>query len=98
LFGTITGLVGTFFGVKTSADARQGARELANNALAGDTAPPRVVLTNPPDNAEDVPPGFQLAAIFSKDMDPTTLSPNTFKLLKQDGSALLMAVKLRCTR
>ena len=30
LFGTIAGLVGTFFGVKASGDARQGAQDLAS--------------------------------------------------------------------
>jgi hypothetical protein len=30
LFGAITGLVGTYFGVKSSSDARQGAQELAS--------------------------------------------------------------------
>jgi hypothetical protein len=30
LFGAITGLVGTYFGVKSSSDARQGAQDLAS--------------------------------------------------------------------
>src|SRR5215213_783417 len=38
LFGTIVGLVGTFFGVKSSNDARQGIQDLASSTIAGDTA------------------------------------------------------------
>jgi hypothetical protein len=39
LFGVITGLVGTYFGVKQSADAREGAEELALTSGVGSTAP-----------------------------------------------------------
>jgi hypothetical protein len=39
LFGVITGLVGTYFGVKQSADAREGAEELARAGGAGATTP-----------------------------------------------------------
>src|SRR5829696_1648583 len=57
LFGPITGLVGTFFGIKTSADARQGIQDLASSTIAGDTTQrPQVSSTNPQDRAADVPP------------------------------------------
>jgi hypothetical protein len=38
-FGAVVGLVGTFFGIKASADATVGAQELAA-AKGGDTTPP----------------------------------------------------------
>jgi hypothetical protein len=41
LFGAITGLVGTYFGVKSSSDARQGAQDL----VAGPSRPPTVTVT-----------------------------------------------------
>jgi hypothetical protein len=44
LFGVITGLVGTYFGVKQSADAREGAEELARSGGAGTTAPTITIL------------------------------------------------------
>jgi hypothetical protein len=39
LFGTIVGLVGTFFGIKASSDAKQGAQEQATRLT--DQALPR---------------------------------------------------------
>src|SRR3712207_922419 len=47
LFGTIVGLVGTFFGIKTSSDARQDAQQLASSAIATDTTPPTVSSVSP---------------------------------------------------
>jgi hypothetical protein len=82
-FGAIVGLVGTFFGIKSSADATAGAQKLVA-ASGGDTTPPQVISTNPPDADENVPPNIHLTATFSKDMDSTTINPNTFKLLDQD--------------
>jgi uncharacterized membrane protein YqhA len=82
-FGAVVGLVGTFFGIKSSADATAGAQKLVA-ASGGDTTPPQVLSTNPPDADENVPPNIHLTATFSKDMDPTTINPNTFKLLDQD--------------
>jgi Bacterial Ig-like domain len=81
-FGAIVGLVGTYFGVKSSADATAGAQKLAA-ANGGDTTPPQVLSTNPRDKAEDVPPDIRPTATFSKDMDGATINPNTFKLLDQ---------------
>jgi len=83
LFGTITGLVGTFFGIKTSADARQGIQDLASSSIAGDTPRPQVSLTKPQDRAVDVPPDTHPTATFSKDMDRATINTSTFKLLDQ---------------
>src|SRR5688500_6961993 len=42
LFGTIVGLVGTYFGIKTSSDARNDAQTLARDTIAIDTTPPTV--------------------------------------------------------
>jgi hypothetical protein len=81
-FGAIIGLTGTYFGIKTSADATAGAQRLAG-AAGGDTTPPQVLSTNPRDRAPDVPPNIQPTATFSKDMDSATVNPNTFKLLDQ---------------
>src|SRR5215217_2754014 len=53
-FGAIVGLVGTYFGVKSSADAALGAQQLAAGSR-GDTTPPRVLSTNPRDKVENVP-------------------------------------------
>ena len=83
-FGAIVGLIGTYFGIKTSGDATEGAQRLAATAANGrDTTPPRVLSFNPPDQAPDVPPDIHPTATFSKDMDPATINPNTFKLLDQ---------------
>ena len=47
LFGAITGLVGTYFGIKSSSDARQGAQRLQGeqNLAAGPSTPPTVTVT-----------------------------------------------------
>ena len=52
LFGAITGLVGTYFGVKSSSDARQGAQQGAQNLrnlAAGRSITPTVTVA--PENA-----------------------------------------------
>jgi Bacterial Ig-like domain len=86
LFGAITGLVGTYFGVKSSSDAREGAQRLAASP-AGDTTPPDVTSTSPVDGAVEVRPDIHPTATFSKDMDSATINPDTFKLLDQASSA-----------
>lgn len=82
-FGAVVGLVGTFFGIRSSADATAGAQKLAA-ASGDDTTPPQVVSTNPRDRAPDVSPNIHPTAAFSKDMDSVTINPNTFKVLDQD--------------
>jgi hypothetical protein len=86
LFGAITGLVGTYFGIKSSSDAREGAQRLATNP-AGGTTPPTVISTSPVDGARAVPSDTHPTATFSKDMDSATITPDTFTLLVQDSSA-----------
>jgi len=78
-FGAIVGLVGTYFGIKTSSDAAQGAQRLAA-ASGRDTTPPLILSNDPPDQAPDVPPDIHPTATFSKEMNPATINPNTFKL------------------
>jgi hypothetical protein len=83
LFGVIGTLVGTYFGVKASSDARQGAQELV--ASSSDTTPPQVSSTDPQDKAVDVSPEIHPTATFSKPMDSVSINPDTFKVLRQDA-------------
>lgn len=82
LFGTIVGLVGTYFGVKASGDARADAQKLASATIANDPTPPTVSSVTPPRGAVGVPPGTSVTATFSKDMNPATIDRNTFKLVE----------------
>jgi hypothetical protein len=84
LFGVIGTLVGTYFGVKASSDARQGAQDLAANGR--DTTQPLVSLTTPPDRDVNVSPDIHPTATFSKAMDSVSINPDTFKLLRQGES------------
>jgi hypothetical protein len=65
------------------AGRRRGGQESSSTSstVATDTTPPRVIWTNPLDQDADVPPDIHPTAAFSKDMDPTTINPNTFELL-----------------
>jgi hypothetical protein len=83
LFGTIVGLVGTFFGIKTSSDARQDAQQLASSAIATDTTPPTVSSVTPLPGAIGVSPDVAVTVTFTKDMDPATLNDTTFKLAEE---------------
>jgi hypothetical protein len=87
LFGAVTGLVGTYFGIKSSSDAREGAQRLAASPAGGDTTPPTVTSTSPVGGAVNVPPAIHPTVTFTKDMDSATITPDTFKLLDQDSSA-----------
>lgn len=80
LFGTIVGLVGTYFGVKSSSDAREGAQQLATDR---GTAPPTISSVSPQDRAVDVPPDTRVTVTFSKDMDSASINTNTFKLIEE---------------
>jgi hypothetical protein len=63
LFGTVAGLVGTYFGVKSSSDARQGLQDqLVSSAPPpddGGTPPPDDGGTPPPDDCGTPPPRSQ---------------------------------------
>jgi hypothetical protein len=84
LFGAIVGLVGTYFGIKASSDAREDAQKLASETITSDPSPPKVSSVNPLPGAERVPPDTAVTATFSKDMNPATIDPNTFKLVERD--------------
>jgi hypothetical protein len=86
LFGTIVGLVGTFFGIKTSADARKDAQALTRETIASDTTLPMVSSVSPLPNALGVSPTTHVTATFSKDMEPATFNTTTFKLVEKDTS------------
>ena len=79
LFGAITGLVGTYFGVKSSTDAREGAERLQTAAAAGPSPPPLVSSINPPAGAQ-VDGNTAVTATFSTAMDPSTINRDTFRL------------------
>lgn len=83
LFGTIVGLVGTYFGVKASSDASKQAHQLATSTVASDTTPPVVSTVEPQDRASDVPADTVVTATFSKEMNRATINDQTFKLLDQ---------------
>ena len=86
LFGTIVGLVGTYFGIKTSADARNDAQALTRETVASDTTPPMVSTVSPLPNALGVSSTTHVTATFSKDMEPATFNTTTFKLVEKDTS------------
>src|SRR5215211_2603892 len=87
LFGTIVGLVGTFFGIKTSADARKDAQALTRETIASDTTLPMVSTVSPLPTALGVSPTTHVTATFSKDMEPATFNTTTFKLVEKDTSS-----------
>ena len=88
LFGAIVGLVGTFFGVKASSDARQGAVDLAARASTGVVAP-TVVSVTPPADVKDVAPATTITATFSRDMDSTSIKDTDhFTLVRIDPQGM----------
>ena len=98
LFGIIGTLVGTYFGVKSSGDAREGLQKAQVEAQKrlGSTPPTTarpltVVAVDPEDGSENVPPVARVTATFSEDIDPTTVSNNTFILTRitEDGTILI---------
>jgi Bacterial Ig-like domain len=83
-FGAIVGLVGTYFGIKTSSDAAAGAQRLAAGT-GGDTTEPLITSVTPADNDTNVSPKITPTATFSKDMDKVTINEATFKLVVFGG-------------
>jgi hypothetical protein len=83
-FGAIVGLAGTYFGIKTSSDATEGAQRLAA-ANGRDTTEPQVTSFTPPDNDKNVSLKTRPTATFSKDMDKVTINESTFKLVAFGG-------------
>jgi hypothetical protein len=77
LFGVITGLVGTYFGVKQSADAREGAENLAGSA--SNTAP--TVTITPAEATLTVRADHSLTAtVISVDGTPAANVPVTLTI------------------
>lgn len=70
LFGAIAGLVGTYFGVKQSADAREGAEKLATlSGSAGTTAP--TITIDPPSATVELNQSHEVTAtVTSVDGSP----------------------------
>jgi Domain of unknown function (DUF4082)/Bacterial Ig-like domain/Bacterial Ig domain len=59
---------------------------------AAPPAPPTVTSVTPLDGATGVATSIQVTATFSKAMDPTTISTDTFKLVPSGGSAVAATV------
>jgi hypothetical protein len=80
LFGVITGLVGTYFGVKQSADAREGAEQLATlSGGVGTTAP--TITIDPPTAEVDVGETHEVTAtVTSVDKSPAANVAVTFRV------------------
>jgi hypothetical protein len=80
LFGTIVGLVGTYFGVKSSSDARAGAERVATLASGVGTTTPTITV-EPPDAKRNVSTEHKLTAIvISVDGSPAGNVPVTFTI------------------
>ena len=92
LFGAIVGLVGTYFGIKASSDAREDAQKLASVTITSDPTPPKVSSVIPLPNAAGVPRDTSVTATFSKDMNPATLNTITFTLTDPGGNRVGGAV------
>src|SRR5215216_7308503 len=78
LTGATVGLVGTYFGIKTSSDTVE---VLGRNG----TAPLTVTAVTPLENATGVDPNTTVSAQFSRAVDPTSISPNTFQVVSLPG-------------
>jgi hypothetical protein len=76
LFGVITGLVGTYFGVKQSSDAREGTEQLA---LGGNTAP-TVSITPATDRKAPSTAHTVTATVISVDGSSAANIPVTFRV------------------
>ncbi len=80
LFGTIVGLVGTYFGVKSSSDARAGAEKVAALASGVGTTAPTITI-EPPDANRDVGGAHELTAtVTSVDGSPAGNVPVIFTI------------------
>lgn len=88
LFGAIVGLVGTYFGVKASSDAREGAVDIAKIASTGVVAP-TVVSVTPPADVENVALNTAITATFSSDLDSTSIkNTDHFTLVRIDPQGI----------
>src|SRR5215208_3285586 len=74
LTGATVGLVGTYFGIKTSSDTGE---VLGRNGIA----PLTVTSVTPPENAPNVAANAAVTAQFSRAVDPASISTNTCQLV-----------------
>jgi hypothetical protein len=74
LFGAITGLVGTYFGIKSSSDARQGAQDLAS----GTRRTPTITITPSDETANVGAEHTVTATVVNVDGTPAAAVPVTF--------------------
>ncbi|MEL7833718.1 Ig-like domain-containing protein [Fodinibius sp. Rm-B-1B1-1] len=83
-------------GTTFTATITNGIEDLNGNALDNnyswnftteviDQTPPSVESTNPQDGQQDVPVDIQLTATFSEQLDPATVTTNTFRLQSSNG-------------
>lgn len=61
---------------------------------AVDLAPPSVTSTKPADAATDVPRNRDVAATFSEDINPATVTAETFTIVDTDGNAVAGTVSI----
>ena len=78
LFGVIAGLVGTYFGIKASSDARSGAENLAREA--GGTTPPTITIEPPTANRNVNEIHTVTATVTSADGSAAAGVPVTFTI------------------
>lgn len=78
-FASLFGVIGTYFGVKASSDARLGAEGLAHG-YGENTTPPTVSSVSPPNGTVDVDGNTDVTATFSINVNPATITPDTFRL------------------
>jgi hypothetical protein len=82
LFGAITGLVGTYFGVKQSADARAGAEKLATQSGGTGTTAPNITIEPPSATLDTSQPHEVTATVTSVDGSPAANVDVTFVVTK----------------
>lgn len=78
LFGVITGLVGTYFGIKASSDARSGAESLARET--GGATTPTITIEPTTANQAVSTPHTVTATVTSVDGSPASETPATFAI------------------
>ena len=87
LFGAITGLVGTYFGVKQSADARAGAEKLATLSGGTGTTAPTITIEPPTATLKTSQPHEVTATLTSVDGSPAANVEVTFVVTKGPDSS-----------
>jgi hypothetical protein len=99
MFGAVVGLVGTYFGVKSSADAREGTEKVALTSGATTTVPTVTIAPAmaPVDAATPLATGAShtvTATVVSVDGSPAAHIPVTFKINGTAGTDTIEAASL----